>query len=115
MTGLQYISIFIPLVLWTFVISIPLCLQDFFTIYQEDVDIKYIDPTYMIRSGQTSAADAAYCKVLGQASVHTAFSGYTGVTLGMVNNHYVLLPADKISTGTRTINPDGRHWNRSVV
>lgn len=43
------------------------------------VDLKYIDPTYMIRAIATIPSDHIYCKVLGQNAVHAAFSGYTGV------------------------------------
>ena len=42
---------------------------------QGDADIKYIDPTYMIRAIPTSSNDRVYCKVLGQGAVHAAFAG----------------------------------------
>ncbi|GMH33011.1 hypothetical protein BSKO_00845 [Bryopsis sp. KO-2023] len=80
--------------------------------FEGDVDIKYIDPTYMIRAGPVTNIDKVYCKVLGQAAVDTAFSGITGVTVGMVNNDYVLLPASEVSRDVRKVNPDGRRWNR---
>lgn len=47
----------------------------------EPVDLKYIDPTYMIRAIATIPTDHIYCKVLGQNAVHAAFSGYTGACL----------------------------------
>lgn len=43
------------------------------------VDLKYIDPTYMVRAIATIPSDHIYCKVLGQNAVHAAFSGYTGM------------------------------------
>ncbi len=42
---------------------------------QGDCDIKYIDPTYMIRAIPTTTNDRVYCKVLGQGAVHGAFAG----------------------------------------
>ena len=36
--------------------------------------------------------DRIYCKILAHNAVHSAFAGYTGVTVGLVNTHYVLLP-----------------------
>jgi 6-phosphofructokinase len=42
---------------------------------QGDCDIKYIDPTYMIRAIPTTTNDRVYCKVLGQGAVHGAFGG----------------------------------------
>jgi 6-phosphofructokinase 1 len=43
------------------------------------IDLKYIDPTYMIRAIPTIPNDRIYCNVLGQNSVHAAFAGITGV------------------------------------
>ena len=58
----------------------------------QDIDIKYIDPTYMIRAIPTTTNDRIYCKVLGQGAVHGAFAGFTGCTVGLINTHYVYLP-----------------------
>jgi 6-phosphofructokinase len=46
--------------------------------YFERVDIKYIDPTYMIRAIATTSPDRVYCKVLAHNAVHGAFAGFTG-------------------------------------
>ena len=58
----------------------------------QGVDIKYIDPTYMIRAIPSTTNDRIYCKVLGQGAVHGAFAGFTGCTVGLINTHYVYLP-----------------------
>ena len=58
----------------------------------QGIDIKYIDPTYMIRAIPTTTNDRIYCKVLGQGAVHGAFAGFTGCTVGLINTHYVYLP-----------------------
>lgn len=42
------------------------------------IDLKYIDPTYMVRAIPTIPNDRVYCNVLGQNSVHAAFAGFTG-------------------------------------
>lgn len=57
-----------------------------------DADVKYIDPSYMIRSVATSSQDRIYCKILAHNAVHAAFAGFTGTTVGLVNTHYVNLP-----------------------
>jgi len=76
------------------------------------VDIKYIDPSYMIRSIPTITTDRIYCKVLGQGAVHGAFAGFTDFTVGLVNTHYVFLPTTTIIASARTVDPKGRQWNR---
>ena len=76
------------------------------------VDVKYIDPSYMIRSIPTITTDRIYCKVLGQGAVHGAFAGFTDFTVGLVNTHYVFLPTTTIIAEARTVDPKGRQWNR---
>ena len=42
------------------------------------VDVKYIDPTYMIRAIVTTSQDRIYCRILAHNAVHGAFAGLTG-------------------------------------
>ena len=44
-----------------------------------NADIKFIDPTYMIRAIPTTSGDRIYCKILAHNAVHAAFAGFTGV------------------------------------
>jgi len=68
------------------------------------VSIKYIDPTYMIRAVPANASDSIYCSVLAQQAVHGAMAGYTGVTVGKVDERYVMLPMHSIvDKGSRTV------------
>ncbi|KAF7135903.1 hypothetical protein RHSIM_Rhsim08G0014700 [Rhododendron simsii] len=59
-------------------------------------DVKYIDPTYMIRAVRANASDGILCAVLGQNAVHGAFAGYSGITVGICNTHYVYLPIPEV-------------------
>ncbi|KAG2435483.1 hypothetical protein HYH02_011778 [Chlamydomonas schloesseri] len=83
--------------------------------FKGDADIKYIDPSYMIRSVPTTSNDRIYCKVLGQGAVHGAFAGFTDITVGLVNTHYVYLPIPTIIQAARKVNPKGRRWNRLIT
>eukprot|EP00210_Caulerpa_lentillifera_P008286 g7907.t1 len=80
--------------------------------YFGDADIKYIDPTYMIRAIPASPTDRIYCKILAHNAVHAAFAGYTGITVGLVNTHYVYLPIPAIIMSPRRVDPRGKFWNR---
>eukprot|EP00879_Flechtneria_rotunda_P018236 GHRR01019131.1.p1 GENE.GHRR01019131.1~~GHRR01019131.1.p1 ORF type:complete len:145 (+),score=41.55 GHRR01019131.1:247-681(+) len=77
-----------------------------------DADIKYIDPSYIIRSIPTTSNDRIYCKILAHNAVHGAFAGYTGITVGLVNTHYVYLPIPVIIQAPRKVDPRGKMWNR---
>ncbi|KAI8544525.1 hypothetical protein RHMOL_Rhmol08G0304000 [Rhododendron molle] len=49
------------------------------------INLKYIDPTYMIRAIPSNASDNVYCTLLAHSAIHGAMAGYTGFTAGQVN------------------------------
>lgn len=77
-----------------------------------DVDIKYIDPSYLIRSVPTTSADRIYCRMLANGAVHAAFAGFTGISVGLVNTHFVYLPIPIIIQAPRRVDSHGDLWNR---
>lgn len=77
-----------------------------------DVDVKYIDPSYLIRSIPTTSNDRIYTKILAENSCHAAFAGYTGVMAGLVNTHYVYLPIPVVIQQPRRVDPKGKQWGR---
>ncbi|CAM6095895.1 unnamed protein product [Calypogeia fissa] len=79
------------------------------------VDVKYIDPTYMIRACKANASDSILCAILGQNAVHGAFAGYSGITVGICNNHYVYLPIPEVIAHARNVDPDSRMWHRCLT
>ncbi|KAM3195682.1 hypothetical protein ACQJBY_071687 [Aegilops geniculata] len=78
-------------------------------------DIKYIDPTYMVRACRTNASDAILCTVLGQNAVHGAFAGFSGITSCICNTHYVYLPVTQVITAPKRVNHEGRMWHRCLT
>jgi 6-phosphofructokinase 1 len=75
--------------------------------------VKYIDPSYMIRSVRANSSDAMLCMLLAQNAVHGSMAGYTAFTTGLVNNRLVYIPIDRIvSSSPRVMDPTGRTWER---
>lgn len=78
--------------------------------------IKYIDPTYMIRAVPANAFDSIYCSVLAQMAVHAALAGYTGISVGKVDERYVMLPIHSIvDKGARKVELKGRVFERLMT
>jgi 6-phosphofructokinase 1 len=70
-----------------------------------EVSMKYIDPTYIIRSCSSNSYDKNYCSKLAQNAVHSAFAGFTNFTSGFMNNKPVIIPVELlIKKGRRMIN-----------
>lgn len=59
-----------------------------------------------------NSADRVLCKVLAHNAVHAAFAGYSGVTVGLVNTHYVYLPTPLLILAPRRVDPRSKAWNR---
>ena len=49
-------------------------------------------------------------QVLAHNAVHAAFAGYTGITVGLVNTHYVYLPIPVVISAPRRVNGILPYW-----
>ncbi|CAK7337374.1 unnamed protein product [Dovyalis caffra] len=68
-------------------------IKDYFSKQKKmTINLKYIDPTYMIRAVPSNASDNVYCTLLAQSVVHGAMAGYTGFTSGLVNGRQTYIP-----------------------
>ncbi|KAK9231497.1 hypothetical protein WN943_021733 [Citrus x changshan-huyou] len=79
------------------------------------IDVKYIDPTYMIRACRANASDGILCTVLGQNAVHGAFAGFSGITVGLCNTHYAYFPIPEVISYPRAVDPNSRMWHRCLT
>ncbi|KAK6154185.1 hypothetical protein DH2020_013824 [Rehmannia glutinosa] len=89
--------------------------QEFFKEIGFPADVKYIDPTYMIRACRANASDGILCTVLGQNAVHGAFAGYSGITIGICNTHYVYFPIPEVIAQPKVVDPNSRMWHRCLT
>lgn len=76
------------------------------------INLKYIDPTYMIRAIPSNASDNVYCTLLAQSAVHGAMAGYTGFTVGPVNTRHCYIPFHRINERQHKVVITDRMWAR---
>ncbi|XP_047312402.1 ATP-dependent 6-phosphofructokinase 6-like [Impatiens glandulifera] len=76
------------------------------------INLKYIDPTYMIRAIPSIASDNVYCTLLAQSAVHGAMAGYTGFTVGLVNGRHTYIPFYRINERKNKVVITDRMWAR---
>jgi 6-phosphofructokinase 1 len=79
-----------------------------------DISLKYIDPSYMIRSLPANANDRVFCNFLGRNSVHAGMSGRTGLLIGHWNNQFVHVPMRLIAEKRKKVNPGGSLWRSAL-
>jgi 6-phosphofructokinase 1 len=86
----------------------------YFKTRQIDISLKYIDPSYIIRSLPANANDRAFCSVLGRDAVHAGMAGKTRLLIGHWNNHFVHIPMAASADKRKQVDPDGKLW-RSIL
>ena len=72
--------------------------------------IKYIDPSYIIRSAPANANDSKFCNLLAQNAVHAALSGKTDFVVGFWNNQFTLMPIQTVTKKRKKIDVEGELW-----
>jgi 6-phosphofructokinase 1 len=78
-----------------------------------EVNIKYFDPSYSIRSRRADANDSMYCLQLGNDAVHAAMAGKTNMIVGLHHNRLVHLPIPMIG-GRKMIDPHSWFWQAVI-
>lgn len=76
----------------------------------EPVSVKYIDPSYIIRSAPATPDDSVFCFQLAENAVHAAMSGRTAMVIGLWNGHFVHVPVSEAVATRKQIDPDGPLW-----
>ncbi len=79
------------------------------------VSLKYIDPSYIIRSLPANAYDSAYGLLLGYNAVHAAMSGRTNMVVGYWSNEYTHVPIPLAVHKRKRIEPQGWLWNNVLL
>ena len=82
----------------------------YFAEKNKPVSLKYIDPSYIIRSLPTDSNDAAFCVLLGQNAVHAGMSGRTNMVIGYWNQYFVHIPISLTILKKKKVDPDGHLW-----
>jgi 6-phosphofructokinase 1 len=89
-------------------------INHFFQSRNIPITLKYIDPSYAIRSVPASPQDNVYCSILAQNAVHAGMAGKTKMLVGRWHDTFVHIPLDLVIGGRRKIEPEGDIW-RSVL
>jgi len=78
------------------------------------INLKYIDPSYQIRSAPAAPTDSIYCERLGNNAVHAAMAGKTKLVIGLVHDKYVHLPIRLVTAKRHKVNPEGSLWRDAL-
>lgn len=74
------------------------------------ISIKYLDPSYHIRSVPANASDAVFCHLLAEYAVHAGMSGKTNLVIGYWNNFFTHVPIHLATKERRMVELDSALW-----
>ncbi|MEM9423482.1 MAG: ATP-dependent 6-phosphofructokinase [Spirochaetota bacterium] len=86
----------------------------FFEKEQVEVNLKYIDPSYMIRAARPIATDAFYCARLGTYAAHAAMAGKTSMLVSYWNSTFLHIPISVAVTQRNQISPGSTLWRHVI-
>lgn len=77
---------------------------------KDEATVKYIDPSYTIRSCPADASDAVLCYRLARMAVHAAMAGRTNCVVGRLNDDYSLVPIPLATIERRKVELTSNLW-----
>jgi 6-phosphofructokinase 1 len=75
-----------------------------------ELNLKYIDPSYAIRSVEANPYDSVYCLRLAQNAVHAALAGRTAMVVGRWHGRFVHIPMALAVSHRNQVEPSGDLW-----
>jgi 6-phosphofructokinase 1 len=75
-----------------------------------ELNMKYIDPSYLIRSVKANPFDSVYCLRLAHNAVHAAMAGRTAMVVGRWHGRFVHIPMALTVSKRNQVDPNGDLW-----
>lgn len=89
-------------------------IADYFKAEQTEATIRYLDPSYLVRSVPADSEDAILCDQFARHAVHAAMAGKTGLVIGLMHDEFIHVPIELLATQKKRVDPAGGDW-RSVL
>jgi 6-phosphofructokinase 1 len=78
------------------------------------VRVRYLDPSYYVRSLPAIPTDSIFCQNLAHHAVHAAMSGRTRLVVATCNGIYCHIPLEAVVLGRQFIDPRGPLWTSAL-
>lgn len=75
-----------------------------------EATLRYIDPSYLVRSVPADSEDAILCDQFARHAVHAAMAGKTGLVIGLLHDEFIHVPIELLATQTKCVDPAGADW-----
>ena len=85
-------------------------ITNYFRKQNMEITLKYIDPSYTIRSVAANANDRVFCGFLARGAVHAGMAGKTKMLVGLCNNHLVHIPMEATAGKRKQLDLSVGNW-----
>ena len=76
------------------------------------INMKYIDPSYIIRSVPANSDDSLLCDAMARHAVHAAMAGKTDVLIGVKHAQFLHMPICTAVGQSKRLEPNSEFWLR---
>ena len=90
------------------------CILAYFKDKSTEVNLKYIDPSYIIRSVPANSQDAWLCDGFARNAVHAAMAGKTDLIIGYWHGVFVHVPIPAAVSSRKKVNPESELWKAVI-
>ncbi len=89
-------------------------IEKYFKAENIPVVMRYIDPSYIVRSSAANSEDAILCDMFARSAVHAAMAGKTGLVIGHIHDRFIHVPIELLTSRKKSMDPDSFQW-KSVL
>ena len=89
-------------------------IEEFFKAEKIPVVLRYIDPSYIVRSSPANSEDSILCDLYARNAVHAAMAGKTGLIVGYLHNQFIHVPIDMVTSRVKSMDPNGFIWHSAL-
>ncbi len=87
----------------------------YFREHKIDINLKYIEPSYIIRSVAANSLDAQLCDYFARAAVHAGMAGKTDLLIGFWHGCFIHVPIPLAVAHRRKVDPESELWNSVIA
>ena len=73
--------------------------------------MRYLDPSYIVRSSPDNAEDAVLCDGFARHAAHAAMAGKTGLVIGFLHDRFIHVPVELLATQQKRLDPNSSIWS----
>jgi 6-phosphofructokinase 1 len=77
--------------------------------------MRYIDPSYLVRSSPANAEDSILCDLFARNAVHAAMAGKTGLVIGSIHNSFIHVPITLLTSRKKSMEPNSLAWKAALA